>query len=212
MGKAGPISSEEAEKEARASPLVLFPDTDANEEHIRAQEENLQAVEMSAEQRGIPDTPANIEGSLRKHAYHWPRLVFPPLKRSGHIILDSCTQDGRIFHVLVPLGCAYHLHPGKIVRLTFPRSQGKQVYYDARKSAWGDSFPHQSKNKEVERYRPPVEGAVIKNGNDIGKRGAKLGNRKVKHSYEQLEKDIKNRKDEKRERRRQERSHSFDLD
>lgn len=103
VGMAGPISSEEAEKEARASPLVLFPDTDANEEHIRAQEEILQAVEMSSEQREIPDNPANIEGSLRKHAYHWPRLVFPPLKRSGHIILDSCTQDGRVSHVLVPL-------------------------------------------------------------------------------------------------------------
>ena len=93
------------------------------------------------------------------------------------------------------------------MRLTFPRSQGKQVYYDARKSAWGDIFPHTSKNKEVERYRPPVESSVIKR-NDVGKRGAK----KVKHSYEQLEREIKNRKDEKREWRRRERGHSSDLD
>ena len=98
------------------------------------------------------------------------------------------------------------------MRLTIPKSQGKQEYYDARKSAWGDSFPHQSRNKEVERYRPPVEGSVTKNGNDIGKRGAKLHKGKVKHSYEQLEKDIKSRKDEKRQQRRQERSHSLDLD
>lgn len=98
------------------------------------------------------------------------------------------------------------------MRLTFPKSQGKQVYYDARKSAWGDIFPHQPKNKEVERYRPPVEGSVIKNGNDIGKRGANIDYRKVGHSYEQLEKEIKSRKDEKRQRRRRERGHSSDLD
>ena len=98
------------------------------------------------------------------------------------------------------------------MRLTFPKSQGKQVYYDARKSAWGDIFPHSSRNKEVERYRPPVEGSMIKKGNDIGKRGAKMVNEKVKHSYEQLEKDIRNRKNEKRQQRRRERSDSFDLD
>lgn len=103
VGMTGPISSEEAERDAKAPPLVLFPDTHANEEHIRAQEENIQATETSGEQREIPDTPANIEESLRKHAYHWPRLVFPPLKRSGHIILDSCTPNGGVFHVFVPL-------------------------------------------------------------------------------------------------------------
>jgi ribosomal protein RSM22 (predicted rRNA methylase) len=98
------------------------------------------------------------------------------------------------------------------MRLTFPKSQGKQVYYDARKSAWGDIFPHPSKNKEVERYRPPIEGSATKKGSDVRKRGAKMDDRKAKHSYEQLEKDIKSRKDEDRQQRRRERSHSYDLD
>lgn len=100
VGKTGPISDEEAQKDARASALVLYPDTHANEEHIRTQEENIQATEMG--QQDTPDPPINIEGSLREHAYHWPRLVFPPLKRSGHIILDSCTPSGRVFHVFTP--------------------------------------------------------------------------------------------------------------
>ena len=34
-----------------------------------------------------------------------------------------------------------------------PKSQGKQEYYDARKSAWGDLFPHDPKNGEVIRHR-----------------------------------------------------------
>lgn len=96
VGKMGPISYEELQKDMdRRSGLVLYPDTHANEEHIRAQEEDIQTAEIVTGQ-GIPESLANIEGSLREHAYHWPRLVFPPLKRSGHIILDSCTPSGRV--------------------------------------------------------------------------------------------------------------------
>ena len=36
--------------------------------------------------------------------------------------------------------------------MTFPRSQGKQIYYDARKSSWGDLFPHTPKHSPVLRY------------------------------------------------------------
>jgi len=86
------------------------------------------------------------------------------------------------------------------------------VYYDARKSALGDIFPHQPKNKEVERYRPPFEGSMIKKGNDIGKHGASMDSQKVEYSYEKLEKDIKNRKKGERRHRRRERDNSFDLD
>jgi len=31
---------------------------------------------------------------LRKEAYEWPRVIYPPMKRSGHVSLDSCTKDG----------------------------------------------------------------------------------------------------------------------
>jgi hypothetical protein len=41
------------------------------------------------------------------------------------------------------------------MRLTFPRSQGKQIYYDARKSGWGDLFPHVPKHRPVPRYTGP---------------------------------------------------------
>lgn len=54
----------------------------------------------------------------------WPRLVLPPLKRGGHVIMDAC-------------------HPsGNLERCTVAKSAGKQEYYDARKSTWGDIFPH----------------------------------------------------------------------
>ena len=39
-------------------------------------------------------TASELETVLRQEAYHWPRLVFPPMKKSGHVILDSCTPEG----------------------------------------------------------------------------------------------------------------------
>lgn len=61
-----------------------------------------------------PEVAANLEDSaslgdkdaeslneqVRKEAYSWPRLVFPPMKNSGHVILDSCTAEGLLFRVL----------------------------------------------------------------------------------------------------------------
>ena len=43
-----------------------------------------------------PQSWAELQEALRLEAYSWPRLVFPPLKKSGHIILDSCTAEGRV--------------------------------------------------------------------------------------------------------------------
>lgn len=46
-----------------------------------------------------------------------------------------------------------HFLIGEIARIVIPRSQGKQMYYDARKSSWGDLFPHEPKNGEIIRKR-----------------------------------------------------------
>ncbi|KAJ7922850.1 mitochondrial small ribosomal subunit Rsm22-domain-containing protein [Mycena leptocephala] len=98
-----------------------------------------------------------LECRLRLEAYNWPRLIFPPLKKSGHIILDGCTPEG------------------KIMRMTVPKSQGKQPFYDARKSGWGDIFPHEPKNRPQERIQSQrVKGKEVPvRGGDIGKRGGK---------------------------------------
>ncbi|KAG9122277.1 37S ribosomal protein S22 [Ceratobasidium sp. 392] len=64
------------------------------------------------------------ESAMRSAIGTWPRIVYPPMKRSGHVILDTCTREG------------------SIARITIPKSQGKQAYYDARKANWGDAFPH----------------------------------------------------------------------
>ncbi|KIO06885.1 hypothetical protein M404DRAFT_137276 [Pisolithus tinctorius Marx 270] len=123
---------------------------------------------------------ADPEETLRREAYRWPRLVFPPLKKSGHIIIDACTAEG------------------KIMRLTIPKSQGKQAFYDARKSSWGDLFPHPPKNKPVERFQSAQSGhgdGPLR-GDDIGKR-AKSRDKQRKaegRSYEAIDAKIREEK------------------
>jgi hypothetical protein len=39
-------------------------------------------------------SPAEIGNLIRAEAYHWPRLISPPLKKSGHIIMDVCSPSG----------------------------------------------------------------------------------------------------------------------
>ncbi|KAE8362804.1 Rogdi leucine zipper containing protein-domain-containing protein [Aspergillus caelatus] len=54
------------------------------------------------------------------HTLSLPRIVYPPMKRRGHVIFDFCTPAG------------------KIERWTVPRSYSRRAYKDARKSNWGD--------------------------------------------------------------------------
>jgi ribosomal protein RSM22 (predicted rRNA methylase) len=86
---------------------------------------------------------------------------------------------------------------GKIMRLTIPRSQGKQEFYDARKSSWGDIFPHPPKNPPQERYQPSNikrnGGTTPTSGADIGKRGDP-DRKKDATSYDMLSKALKERR------------------
>jgi ribosomal protein RSM22 (predicted rRNA methylase) len=82
------------------------------------------------------------------------------------------------------------------MRMTIPKSQGKQAYYDARKSEWGDIFPHESKNKMQERVIAKKGGAAV-SGGDIGKRGVdegRMDRRRRKQSYERIAEDLKLKK------------------
>lgn len=39
-------------------------------------------------------TDSKLVDHLREEAYYWPKIITPPLKRSKHVILDSCTPEG----------------------------------------------------------------------------------------------------------------------
>lgn len=96
----------------------------------------------------------NLETTLREESYSWPRINFTPLKRNGHVIIDACTPEGRCIYLIFRLlsFLSTFLLIGMIMRMTYPRSQGKQIYYDARKSSWGDIFPHAPKHQPIPRF------------------------------------------------------------
>lgn len=72
------------------------------------------APESDAEVTTEPSTDPNF------NVLSLPRMVYTPMKRRGHVIMDVCTPES------------------KIERWTVPRSFSRQAYHDARKARWGD--------------------------------------------------------------------------
>lgn len=82
------------------------------------------------------------------------------------------------------------------MRMTIPKSQGKQAFYDARKSSWGDIFPHPPKNKPQERHHVIKPGSINVAGSDIGKRQS-VG-KQEKTTYEGIAKSLREARKSKR--------------
>ena len=78
------ISLTEAENvTAETESVIDMVDSGSGEDPLEVVEadETLEADDMHA--------------TLRDQAATWPRLVAPPLKRSGHVIMDACCPNGR---------------------------------------------------------------------------------------------------------------------
>ncbi|KAG1754790.1 mitochondrial small ribosomal subunit Rsm22-domain-containing protein [Suillus paluster] len=175
IGRVGAVGREEAEqirlKEERVTKELVL---DTN--HIETRHE-VETTDRTTADIIPAENSEEVEAALRHEAFHWPRLVFPPLKKSGHIIIDACTSEG------------------KIMRLTIPKSQGKQPFYDARKSSWGDIFPHPPKNRPQERIQSTrAKGEGGSRGDDIGKRSKGRDRPKGEKSYSNVGEALKERK------------------
>ncbi|KAI9057056.1 hypothetical protein FKP32DRAFT_1598544 [Trametes sanguinea] len=184
VGRIGEVGRRELIKQAEESIPMTQLSLDEESAALESVEESTQDVAPAdpLEDGETALTTSELDAALRHEAYSWPRLVFPPLKRSGHIILDGCTAEGQI------------------MRMTIPKSQGKQPFYDARKSEWGDLFPHEPKNKPQVRYQPRHPGHTPSLGQDIGKRKRK-DNRK-QASYAELSASVRERRREQRRERK----------
>ncbi|KAH8099692.1 mitochondrial small ribosomal subunit Rsm22-domain-containing protein [Cristinia sonorae] len=145
FGRVGEVGRREEAKlfQSKTAITELVLDGDYLAEHRVEAQEDLGPAALEVSEPKL--SPEELEAALRMEAYSWPRLVFPPLKKAGHIILDGCTQEG------------------KIMRMTVPKSQGKQPFYDARKSDWGDMFPHDPKNRPQVRFEAQTLGRRSRN-------------------------------------------------
>lgn len=64
------------------------------------------------------------------------RIIGPPKKKKGHVIMHLCRPSG------------------VIERSVYTKSQGTQIYRQARKSQWGDHFSCQPKIREPLHITP----------------------------------------------------------
>ena len=67
--------------------------------HVEGTGSDLHAQTEIPEDAGAePElSPSELQAQLRLEAYQWPRLIFSPLKKGGHAILDACTFEGVSF-------------------------------------------------------------------------------------------------------------------
>ncbi|TPX72656.1 hypothetical protein SpCBS45565_g00227 [Spizellomyces sp. 'palustris'] len=117
----GTKGAKQNHEDAKFSYVVLRRGARPNaKRHIDAQRNAQTHAQTNAQQ---DDQGLNTD--MHTAAYAWPRIIAPPLKRDGHVILDWCGPSG-------------HLE-----RATVTKSKGgKMQYYEARKSHWGDVWPH----------------------------------------------------------------------
>lgn len=99
LGRVGAVGKRALEKEALASSigeLQVHSESASDVNSHSGEAENTTLTTQSLPEAG--NNVEDVDEAIRLEAYQWPRLVFPPLKRSGHIILDGCTAEGKPRH------------------------------------------------------------------------------------------------------------------
>ncbi|KAJ3190004.1 37S ribosomal protein S22 [Gaertneriomyces sp. JEL0708] len=72
--------------------------------------------------------------TIPEKSFAFPRLIAPPKKNGGHVILDWCGTSGKIERTVVSKA-----------------KGGKEAYLAARKSHWGDLWPYKTSSKVIVR-------------------------------------------------------------
>lgn len=108
------------------------------------------------------------------HGMSLPRAVMPPLKRTGHVLMDLCTPSGTL------------------ERWTVPRSFSKQAFRDARKSSWGDLWALGAKTRIAKNVRLGKDKPA---SNTINLKAVKISSKAKKIMAEQPSKGKKKKTD-----------------
>ncbi|GAA5865381.1 hypothetical protein JCM3774_005618 [Rhodotorula dairenensis] len=118
------LTPREAERPSAFADMIASLDaTRASSKHA---DEHAHGKEMAVSAAG---NAADLVDPAAELA--WSRIVAPPSKGSGHVTLDVCASSG------------------EVERHVISKRLGRQPYYDARKSAWGDAFPHAAHNGPI---------------------------------------------------------------
>ena len=85
----------------------------------------------------VPENPLADAVALAS-AHEWGRMVRPPIKRSGHVIVDLCDAEGKLSRQIIAKSNAWE---GGV---------GKGGYKAARKSKWGDLWAYDDPRRLTE--------------------------------------------------------------
>ena len=75
---------------------------EASEDTIPVDGLQDEVVTNSSVNNAGTELKGELEDALRNEAYGWPRINFPPLKRSGHVLIDACMPEGTCFALISP--------------------------------------------------------------------------------------------------------------
>lgn len=95
LGRTGAVGKWALERAVLKAPMreLQVHDEDASDDDSRLREAKY-GTSTKIPFSEAKFTAEEVDEAIRREAYLWPRLVFPPLKKSGHIILDGCTAEG----------------------------------------------------------------------------------------------------------------------
>lgn len=93
IGREEERREQEKEKEEQGERKQLWPDKTSPTSLPETSTEIL--VQETVDVESLEQNGDALQAVLREEAFAWPRLVFAPLKNSGHIILDACTAEGK---------------------------------------------------------------------------------------------------------------------
>lgn len=107
VGRLGEVRRQQLQLEKAKRPL----------HELELEDGSPQAIPTPTVSSKIPDeptephvhSPAEMETLIMTEAFHWPRLISPPLKKSGHVVMDVCSPSGlsSLLYVAVLL-TSYH--------------------------------------------------------------------------------------------------------
>jgi len=104
---------------------------------LEEREEEEEFEEEYEEEEEDEETVADAAAAASAH--EWGRMVRPPIKRSGHVVVDLCDAEGRLTRQIVAKS---HAWDGGV---------GKTGYRAARKSKWGDLWAYRDPRKLNEK-------------------------------------------------------------
>jgi len=102
IGEVGRLELENLKSKVDLIELQLHGDHEQESTHLNDDFASAKYDPTPSCDNGVEDSDAaqednkdRLSQSLRQEAFHWPRLIFPPLKRSGHVVLDCCAPEGK---------------------------------------------------------------------------------------------------------------------